>query len=244
MATRLRFIADEIQLTIKQTFDDKTIPYAKVVYWIILVGNTLKGQHIAKRRSGMFLNIFDHLPVQMLTSAQASNPNAIASRKFMYLPASIFDFDLDRGIHYIAYNYSEDPVCSPDFTRQVFTRTDPASAANLYEDTYTVPSPKNPYFYRAGDYIYFLGIERVNIKEVEAGLYTTINPIDTIDIDKPFDFPDELLETLKTRVINMARYDYFFPSNNGANLGIDETMQKPTATPKVMSVNEQQQEQQ
>jgi predicted membrane GTPase involved in stress response len=92
--------------------------------------------------------------------------------------------------------------------------------------------------------VYFLGIERVNIKEVETGIYTTINPIDKIDIDANFDFPDELLETLKTRVINMARMDYFFPVNNGANTGDDNTMQKPTVTPKVMSVNEQPQQEQ
>lgn len=238
MGTKVRYIADEIELTIKQTFDDKTISYANIVYWIILCANTLKGQHILKRRSGQFLNIFNNIPVNQLTPSQAGNPNRIAGRKHIVLPASIFDFDLDRGIHYIAYNYSEDPICEPDFTRQTFTRTDPAAAANLFEDPYTVPSPRNPYFYRAGDYVYFLGIERVNIQTVEVGLFTTVPPIDKIDIDQDLEFPDELIEQLKMRVINLARFSYFFPASNGANLGEDSAMQAPVSTPKVMSVNQ------
>jgi hypothetical protein len=243
MGTKTRYIADEIQLTLKQTFDDKTIPYPKIVYWIILVANYMKGQHIQKRDSGKFLSIFNNIPVQVLSPSQASNPNAIAGRKHIILPADIFDFDLDRGIHYIAYNYSEDPICEPDFTRMLFTRTNPALAANLYEDPYTVPSPKNPYFYVAHNYVYFLGIERVSIKSVEIGLFTLINPIDKIDIDTDLDFPDELLEQLKIRVINMARYEYFFPEGTGQNLGIDTAMEKPTAVPKVMSVNNPQENQ-
>lgn len=239
MATKLRYIADEIELTIKQTFDDKTIPYSKIVYWIILIGNSLKAQHISKRDSGKFLSIFNNVPVKTLTPSQALNPNAIAGRKHIELPADIFDFDMDAGIHYIAYNYSEDPLCEPDFMRQVFTRTNPAKAANLSEDPYTIPSPKNPYFYVAGNRAYFLGIERVNIKTVEIGLFLLIPQIDQVDIDAPFEFPDELLEQLKYKVINMARFDYFFPSSTNANTGDDDTMQKTVVTPKVMSVNPQ-----
>jgi hypothetical protein len=241
MATKLRYIADEIELTIKQTFDDKTISYANIVYWIILAGNTLKGQHISKRDSGRFLSIFNNIPVQVLSQSQASNPNAIAGRKHIELPGDIFDFDLDKGILYIAYNYSEDPLCEPDFTRQVFTRTNPALAANLYEDPYTVPSPRNPYFYVAGQRAYFLGIERVNIKTVEAGIFMLIPPVDKIEnsLDKDFDFPDELLEQLKYKVLAMARFSYMFPSSTDSNTGQDDTMQRQAPVGKIMSVNQQ-----
>ena len=233
----LRNIANEVALSIKQTFDDKTVTFPQIVYWLIGCANTLKGQHIQKRRSGRFLNIYDNVPVQVLTTG--TNPNALEGRKHIVLPADIFDFDLDGGIEYIVYTYKDTKKAG--FCRTKFTRTSPSEADVLYMDQYTKPSPKNPYFYVAHNYVYLLGIECVDVPQVEVGLYTLIPDIASIDVDAPFDFPDELLETLKFRVINMARFSYVFPADTAGNKGTDTTEDRTANVPKVVSVNDQQQ---
>jgi len=76
MATdRLRIIVDEILVTIKQTFDDKEVTKAQVAYMTILVGNQLLAQHIGKRDSGQFLNIFGKVPIKIAN--QTTDPDFI-----------------------------------------------------------------------------------------------------------------------------------------------------------------------
>ena len=101
-----------------------------------------------------------------------------------------------------------------------------------------MPSPSNPYFYLSGNIVYFLGIEKVDIKNVEMGLYTTINPVEKIDIDAPFPFPDELLSQVKRGVTDLARYSFFIPRVDIINDGAATT--EKAAIGKVQSVNDQQ----
>ena len=65
MGTILRHIIDDIAEDLKQTLDDKTIQPSQIAYWIILIGNRLKSQHIGKRDSGSFLSVYDEVPVQV-----------------------------------------------------------------------------------------------------------------------------------------------------------------------------------
>ena len=51
-----------------------------------------------------------------------------------------------------------------------FTRTSPTKMQRLYFRDEETPSPDNPYFYRLNDRIYLLGVEQINITEVEVGL--------------------------------------------------------------------------
>jgi hypothetical protein len=44
--TKLRYIVDDIAKDLKQIFADKTIEKAQIAYWVLLVGNRLKSQHI------------------------------------------------------------------------------------------------------------------------------------------------------------------------------------------------------
>lgn len=234
-ADRLRIIVDEIHTTIKQTFDDQNITRAQVAYWVICVGNDLLSKHVGKRDSGQFLNIFPVVPIQI--ASQSSSIDIVKGRKYVELPKNIFDFDKDEGIEYIAYSYDEDPECQPEFTRKVITRTSPEKAAWLYQNEYTKPSPKNPYWYRVNNLIYFLGIEKVPIDNVEMGLFMTIDPLEKVDFDAPFRFPQELMPTLRRFVIEMARYSFFFPQDR-KNEGNDEG--SPGAQiPKIVSVNDQ-----
>lgn len=239
MADRLRIIVDEISQTIKQTFDDKQVSQAQVAMWVIVVGNKLKGQHLLKRDSGSFLSIFTDVPVKVATKSVL--PNLIKGRKYIELPGSIFDFDKDDGIEYIAY-YNPDENCSPEAYKKTIQRTSPGEVQWLNLNKQTAPSPKSPYFYLAGSYVYLVGIEAVPIKFAEIGIYMTIDPLEKIDLDAPFPFPQELLETLKRQVTDLARFSFLFKSDND-NDGSDSASDPGSKTvPKISSVNESQQQ--
>lgn len=224
----LRHEIDEIATTLKQTFDDKMIQRSQIAYWILLVGNTLKSQHILKRDSGAFLTTFSPVPVSIDTQG----------RKYFVLPKTIYDFDKDRGIDCISYVSDGLPTCPPQFTRQTFTRTTKKTSERLYYSKHEKPSPKGPFFYRINERIYFLGIECVDIKFVEVDLYTALDPLTQIDIDAYFDFPDELTSILRRNVMDLARYSYIYPQDR-ANDGDDVTASKQLNIPKTSSVNDQ-----
>lgn len=232
----LRHIIDDVAVTLKQTFDDKMIQRSQIAYWILLVGNTLKSQHILKRSSGAFLSTFGNIP--LVSSNESVDKNIVKDRKYFVLPETIYDFDNDRAIEYICYVSDGGPLCPPQFTRQTFDRTTPKIAERLYYSRYEKPSPKNPYFYRIGNYIYTLGLEKVDIKFLEIGLYTALDPLTKIDIDQYFDFPDELVSILRRNVIDLAKYSYIFPQER-ANDGNDNVADKQTNLPKTDSVNNQ-----
>lgn len=236
MSTILRHIVDDIAEDLKQTLDDKTIQPIQIAYWIILIGNRLKFQHIGKRDSGSFLNVYDEVPVETKTISKL--PNEIKNRKYIRLPRSIYDYNKDGGIEYISYCL-DDPQegCPPPFTNVTFDRTTPSKSHRLYFSKYEKPSPAQPYFYVVHDYVYLLGIECVDIKTLEIGIYSTLDPVTEIDLDKPFDFPDELLSILKRQVIDLGRFSLLMPEEK-INDGANQIGANAVPTNKLVSVNE------
>lgn len=229
----LRIVVDDIMQTIKQTFDDKIIAKSQIAYWVTVIGNQLLGQHIDKRDSGQFLNVF--APVPVLIDSVNGGMNKIKDRKYIELPSLIFDFDKDGGIEFIAF-YNED--IPGDFSRKTMNRTTQNQAQWLLQSPYTVPTPENCFWYRSGnERIYFLGIENVPVKEVEIGIYTTLDPLAEVDLDKSFPFPSELLAVLKMQVLNLARFSFLFPAENRSNDGSDVN-DKAQQVQKIASVND------
>lgn len=235
--TILRYVVDDISKDLKQVSDDKKIEKSQVAYWVLMVGNRLKSQHIEKRSSGQFLHTYVNIPVEKVPSS--TNPNTVQGRKRITLPTPIYDFNMDRGIEYIAYWIEDEADCDipPEFTNLTFTRTTIKESARLYMDKYEEPSPKNPYFYRSGEYIYFLGIEKVNVKAVEIGIYSTLDPLTTIDLDAPFDFPEELINVLKRQVLDLGRFVLQVPEER-KNDGVSTTQGENIPTQKLISVND------
>lgn len=235
MATdRLRIIVDDIIVTIKQTFDDKVVPQSQVAYWTIIVANQLLAQHNLKRDSGQFLSVFPEVPIQV--AKDNNTQNIVKGRKFIELPGSIFDFDKDGGVEYIAY-YNPDENCAPELYKKTIQRTSPSDLQWLNLNEITKPSPKQPYWYRVGNIIYIVGIETIPVKLAEMGIYLTIDPLEEIDIDKPFFFPQELLHVLKRQVVDLARFSFLFPSDK-TNDGSDTASDTNKSIPKIVSVND------
>lgn len=219
----LRHVIDDLAVTLKQVYDDKIIQRSQIAYWILLIGNTLKAQHIQKRDSGAFLTTFI-VPLVI----DPSN-----GRKYFILPKTIYDFNSDKAIDCVASYPGAD---GSQFTKQTYGRTTKKTAERLTYSRYEKPSPTEPYFYRINQRIYTLGIEGVDIKELEVDLFTALDPLLTINIDEYIDFPDELMSTLRTQVIALARYSYIFPQER-TNDGQDGNAEKQLNTPKIVSVN-------
>jgi hypothetical protein len=237
--TKLRYVVDDIAKDLKQVFDDKVIEKSQIAYWVLLVGNRLKSQHIAKNDSGAYVHAFANVQIQI--TAVGSNPNDIAGRKRIELPEAIYDYDKDGGIEYISYwdqeSVSVDCIDAPEFTNRTFTRTRPIETERLYMTKEERPSPRNPYFYRQGKYIYFLGIECVDVSTVEIGIYSTFDPLTIIDLDDEFEFPEELLLILKRQVLDLGRFALKIPEDR-KNDGEDTTNTDSVSDQKLVSVND------
>jgi hypothetical protein len=236
--TLLRTIVDDLEQDFKQMYDDRSISKGQIAHWVIMLGNRLLSQHIAKRDSGAFLHIYGNVPIEVANTTV--NPNQLRARKYIKLPANIFDYTKDGGIEYITY-YIDDLEVSdlPPYTYVNFQRTTPSDLRRIYESSYEKPSPENPYFFRAGEYIYLLGIECVNPSRIEIGIYSTIKPVTSseISLDMQFPFPEELLIILKRQVLDMGRFVMLIPEDR-VNDGKDDVGQAAVPTNKLVSVNE------
>jgi hypothetical protein len=157
-------------------------------------------------------------------------------RKYIELPASILDFDKDRGVDFISYDYT---VETNPFTHVVFTRTTMSEARRLYWTDEETPTPDNPYWYRANNpKIFLLGIECINVKFVEAGLIMSLSNM-PCSLDEEIPFPSELISVLQRQVLDLGRFILQIPTDR-TNDGSYDIDGKIPAT-KIISTNEQNQ---
>jgi len=181
--------------------------------------------------SGAYLQRFD-VPV---------NINPSTGRHTFELPVGIYDMPNDGAIKYITYAPHIDTDL-PVFGSVVFTRTEPSKARRLYFRDDERPSPSNPYFYRENSSIVLLGTEQINVTAIETGLIGNLNPADlSMDLDQPFDFPQDLIPILKRQILDIGRFVLMLPkdlTNDGAS---NESKTMPTN--KLIGVNEVNQQQ-
>lgn len=193
----LRHIVFDALRMVKENHPAASVTVAQVAYWVITHADRLRAAHIGQASSGAFLNTF--LDITVLV-----DPNS--GRNYFVLPQSIYSFPGDQGIEYISYMAALDGE-DPTFTSVQFTRTTPAESRRLYMSEDERPTPANPYFYRSGANIYFLGCEQINLLTVEAGLFTNLQPVDSLlDLDAVFDFPQELVPILKAEVVALGLF--------------------------------------
>lgn len=222
----LRIIWADVKRTLHQGKDDLEIPDLQGWYWTLVVADRLRMQHIVKRRSGAYLTRF-------VLNVVADT--AFPSRRYVVLPRSIYDLDLDGGIHEL--NYIRKECDRPEFARVTFARTDPASYRTRQMSFYQKATPAHPYFWREGDKLYLDGVGLID--KVEAHLYTTLPDVMDADPDAPLDFPKELIFPLTRALRDMGRFMLSMPGEYLAN---DGTPRPPTmvagAPEKTLSVND------
>lgn len=221
----LRYVLYDILRDFKQRYSQADISEYQLVYWILVHADRLRKLHIQKIDSGEYLTVYPSVAVSIDS----------LGNKYITLPARIYDYDEDRGIVLITYEQRAEDN-GPVFGNITFGRTTTATAQRLSYRAQEAPSPSNPYFYRVGNKLPFLGVKDVPIPTVEVHLLQSLNPTtSTLDIDQPFDFPQDLLPILKRQVLDLGVWALNVPTD-ALNDGRDDPA--PVPPKKFISVND------
>lgn len=237
--TTIRIIAGDLHKSLKQSFDDADISFAQVSHWVQFFVNKYAQRNIQSIDSGLYLSIYPDVPV--LTFSANAQPNEVAGRKYFELPDSIHDIDDDGGIKYVAYPDREGS-CMPGFAGNRFTRTSPTKAKRLYYSPYEQPTPQNPYFYRIRNNIYLLGIESINQRYVEIGLYTTFDPFNAVNLDESLYLDEAQIGNVYKSVVELGRFVMLIPSDT-VNEGSNSENTDTAPTQRLIGLNAEQQQQ-
>lgn len=205
----LRYVVYDILRDLKQGYPDAAITPFQMTYWVLVHADRLKKLHIEKRDSGAYV-----VPFTVDVEVDPYNGS-----NYFELPTNIYDMHKDRGVEFIAYPATFDSDFS-NLAGTLFTMVNRGEIRRLYFREDEKPSPSNPYAYRLQDRIYLIGVEQINLTSVDVGLYTTFDPANlNMDIDQPFDFPQDLLSILKRQILDMGRFTMRLPKdlmNDGA----------------------------
>jgi len=194
MATTYREIAYSVLTTLKQDGDDSELTISHIVYYIDLVLNRLRAQHIQKSPTGALLTLFNNVSVVVGTDGA----------KYIELPVAIYDFVNDKGIDFVSY--STFPAAGCEDLHIPFTWVEPSKVHRMYLDKYEKPSPSNPYMFRIANKVYLLGIECVDIKDISIALYTAIDFSKNCDIDTEVDITSEHMLLVEYQVLELAKF--------------------------------------
>ncbi len=231
MAT-YRHVLYNVLESYKKVHDDTTVQPAQVVFWIQVVTNRLRRENKEEIGLARYLTRFCSVPVY--TDANCKN------QKYIDIPTDVFDMDNDKGIQYITYNYDTGCCCTgPNFSQVQFQPTSPGESMRLQMDEYERPSPKQPYFYRVTginncdnvNRIYFLGLECIDVSDVEIGIVCSQDPSQVCNLDEEIPLPEWLIEELITRVLNLGRFILISPQER-VNDGSDLTRRSVNQVPK------------
>lgn len=234
MAT-YRYVVYDIETSLKQSFDDADISFVQILYWVQVIANRLRSD---------FYRLNNEEDSYLATFAPVVVNIDDKGRKYIDLPTQILSLKYDAGVQYITYNF-DTCCCGGDPLYQVnFDRTTPAALRNLVADPYTKPSAKNPYFYRVADKVngisvnrlYLLGLECVDVTDVEIGILSSLDPTDVCNLDDEIPLPPELIHTLISEVLKLGRFVMMVPEerlNDGDDSNDGVVPKTPVAAPSV-----------
>lgn len=216
-----RQIIGSVMESLKKSGDDTDITPYHVAYWVQMFVNEVRAAYLEENEyTGGFLSTFDSVPVQVDSK----------NRKYIDLPARVITLENEAGIDYITYDFKNNCCCGGDpLNYQQFSKTKPSELRSLYGDEYTKPKPDNPYFYPKGEKhnglsinrAYLVGIECVDVKNVEVGLYCRLDPTDVCDLNDEIPIPDQYTPEVFQSVLNMGRFMMMVPEervNEGEDL--------------------------
>jgi len=219
-----RFIAYDLQKSLKKTFDDADITLIQIIYWVQVIANRIRLEHYVQTNSDLFTSTF--YPVLVSKDDKG--------RKYIDLPTQIMDLPNNEGVAYITYNTDTNSCHGDAFAQTFFQPVDTMKVQHLYLDEYTKPSSRNPYFRRVGDKvngvavnrIYLLGIECVEVTDVEIAVRSTLNPSSVCSLDDNLPIPDERVGDLIQEVLKLGRFVMLIPDerSNDGNDGTANSM--------------------
>ena len=218
MAT-YRSVAYDLQTSLKKTFDDTNINLVQIMYWIQVVANKMRAQIDMSDYSDEFTSTFSSIAVQQ-------DPKG---RAYIDLPTGLVDLQNEKGVRYITYNEETGTCCDgANFAQIFFQPTKVMHLHRLYMDEYEKPSPSNPYFYRLGEKVdgipvnrlYLVGIDCISVSDVEIAIMSTLDLTSLSGLDDPFPLPDKFISALVQEVLQLGRFVMLIPeelTNEGAD---------------------------
>jgi hypothetical protein len=225
-----RYVVYDIEKTLKKNFDDADITLNQIIYWVMVVANKIRMQHNSEVNADMFTSTY--CPVAILEDSKG--------RKYIDLPTSIMSLKNNAGVVYLTYNIETQCCEGPAFAQTEFEPVNVNEIKHLYLDEYTTPSATSPYFYRIGDRVngvsvnrlYLLGIECIDVLDLEIAVKSTLDPKTLCDLDEELSIPDELVQDLIVEVLQLGRFVMMIPEER-VNVGEDEVQMQNYRTPKV-----------
>jgi len=223
------YVAYDLQKSLKKTFDDADITLIQIVYWIQVIANRLRVQQYVLTKSDLFISTFHPIPVLKDDK----------NRKYIDLPVQIMDLPNNEGVAYITYNFDTNSCHGDAFAQTYFQPVNTMEVQYLYLDEYTKPSPQNGYFRRVGDKvngvavnrIYLLGIECVEVTDVEIAVRASLDPRNICSLEDEIPIPDELIDQLMKEVLSLGRYVMLIPDER-QNDGTDGTVNQMPSQPR------------
>jgi hypothetical protein len=218
MAT-YRSVAYDLQTSLKKTFDDTNINLVQIMYWIQVVANKMRAEIDMVDYTDEFTSTFSSITVQQ-------DPKG---RAYIDLPTGLVDLQNEKGVRYITYNEETGTCCDgANFAQIFFQPTKVMHLHRLYMDEYEKPSPSNPYFYRLGEKVegipvnrlYLVGIDCISVSDVEIAIMSTLDLTSLAGLDDPFPLPDKFISKLMQEVLQLGRFVMLIPEelmNEGAD---------------------------
>ncbi len=232
MSTIRQLVGSAI-IQLQQTGDDQKIPDNQLYLWGTWLVNKYMSFKFRTADSGAFRTIMPSVPV--VKAPATVTPDIINGEKYSALPRTVLDLEEDRGID-ITYSRNDYPVNVDLGVISPFTRISYNQARRLYYSEYERPSASNPYWYRHGNYIGYLGIKNANISTVEMGLVTEFDPFVTHSIDDHLDVLTEYADDIFKDMIEMGRFALLVPTDR-INDGSGEAGAEQVPQQRVTSVN-------
>lgn len=207
-----RYVIYDLDKSFNAAFDDADFTLNQIMYWVMVVANRMRLQQTVVTNTDLFTSTFSNVPV--LTDSKG--------RKYIDLPAQIMDLPNNSGVIYITYNEETCHCEGPSFAQVWFQGVNLGSVQHLYLDEYTAPSAKNPYFYRIGDRIdgvkvnriYLLGLECIDVVDLEIAIKATLDPRQICSLDDEIPLPDEMIQDLMMQVLQLGRFVMLMPKEN------------------------------
>lgn len=226
-----RYVVYDLQKSLKKTFDDADITLIQIIYWVQVIANRIRLEHYSATKSDLFTSTF--YPIDVKKDDKG--------RKYIDLPVQIMDLPNNEGVAYITYNFDTNCCHGDTFAQTYFQPVNTMDVQLLYLDEYTKPTPKQPYFRRVGDKvngvdvnrIYLLGLECVEVKDVEIAVRSTLDPRNVCNLDDKLPIPDERVADLMTEILKLGRFIMLIPDerqNDGSDNTVNQVARPPAQT--------------
>lgn len=209
-----RYLVFYCQSALKSVFSDTDISQESIIWAVKIIVNKVKKKSIEPTASGSYLATFTNLPTSM--QFDGAN-NTLRNKKYIELPANIFDLDRDGGVDWLAYDKTikdenEKVIfCEPIY----FQRSTLIQLREMGANGHERPSPDSPYFVRVNNLLYLAGIEVLPKVILNGAFFITENPyIGEMLLDDTILLNDEQIADVVAQVLALGKWALMQPKDS------------------------------